>query len=64
MNIPNIFSGVNVEHSNDAGYTLDINLCDIPKSITLNEKSYELRRVKVRTHCSGSGSGNIVSHVL
>jgi ubiquitin C-terminal hydrolase len=45
LNIPNIFSGVNVEHSNDAGYTLDINLCDIPKSITLNEKSYELRGV-------------------
>jgi hypothetical protein len=45
LNIPNIFLGENVEHSNNAGYTLDLKLCDIPKVITLNEKSYELRGV-------------------
>jgi hypothetical protein len=45
LNIPIIFSCENVEHGNDAGYTLDLKLYDIPKVITINEKSYELRGV-------------------
>jgi hypothetical protein len=59
LNIPNIFSGENVEHSNDAGYTLDLKLCDNPKTIFLNEKSYELRGV---THFHG-GNNNIRNSV-
>jgi hypothetical protein len=61
LNIHNIFSGENVEHSNDAGYTLNLKLCDNPKGISLSEKSFELHGV-THFHRRNNNSGNSVGH--
>jgi len=41
----NTYIGENIEHSNDAGCTMDIKLCDIPQVLNMNSISYELRGV-------------------
>lgn len=44
-NFSNSYLGENIEHSNDAGCTMDIKLCDIPQILNLDSVAYELRGV-------------------
>lgn len=41
----NSYLGENIEHSSDAGCTIDIKPYDIPQVMDLNSTLYELRRV-------------------
>ncbi|KAF0708911.1 Uncharacterized protein FWK35_00027913 [Aphis craccivora] len=53
------WKGENIEHSNDAGCTMDIKLCDIPQILNLDSVAYELRGVihyrRARTYVKRCG---------